>query len=212
MTCSVSGCTRATRSRYMCVMHYQRWRKTGSTELTRRYGPRGDVTARFWHYTQRGNTPDDCWQWTGTITENRRPGGGKRFLYGVLSISTNGSVKMVRAHRFSYELLIGPIPENLQLDHLCRNTLCVNPLHLEPVTNKENTDRGDAAEVNRALRLGQLYCRPHGHLLAGSNLNAAALKRGLRKCEPCRLLRAPEENRKRRERRALVQMVRPGAV
>jgi hypothetical protein len=51
----------------------------------------------------------------------------------------------VSPHRFAYELLVGPIPAGLVLDHLCRNRLCVNPNHLEPVTNSENPRRGRVA-------------------------------------------------------------------
>jgi hypothetical protein len=51
---------------------------------------------------------------------------------------------IIRAHRFAYELLVGPIPEGLVIDHLCRNRRCVNPAHLEPVTAEENWRRGDA--------------------------------------------------------------------
>ena len=73
----------------------------------------------------------DCWQWKGAESGNG---------YGKVSIS--GRMKM--AHRAIYEILIGPIPEGLVLDHLCRNRGCCNPLHMEPVTVQENTRRGEA--------------------------------------------------------------------
>ncbi len=53
--------------------------------------------------------------------------------------------KTTHAHRAAYELLIGPVPAGLHLDHLCRTPACVNPLHLEPVTNQVNTLRGEGA-------------------------------------------------------------------
>lgn len=71
---------------------------------------------------------DGCWLWTGTVL-----GSG----YGQFRVGMGH----VRAHRFAYELLVGPIPEALTLDHLCRVTSCVNPLHLEPVTASENIKR-----------------------------------------------------------------------
>lgn len=77
-----------------------------------------------------------CWEWFGTVS----PGG-----YGTLQV--NGRRK--QAHRFMYEREIGPIPDGLHLDHLCRNTLCVNPAHLEPVTPQENTRRSRTAKLTR---------------------------------------------------------------
>lgn len=68
-----------------------------------------------------------CWIWHGTIQHNR-------------PIFWNG--KKVYAHRWYWEYLNGPVPSELELDHLCRQTLCVNPDHLEAVTHKENTNRG----------------------------------------------------------------------
>lgn len=72
---------------------------------------------------------DPCWLWTGA------PNGTG---YGRILVSG----RRMMAHRFSYETYVGPIPQGLDLDHLCRVTLCVNPAHLEPVTNVENTMRG----------------------------------------------------------------------
>ena len=84
---------------------------------------------RFWRYVeQRG----ECWIWTASI----RPNG-----YG--EFRCNG--RLTRAHRFAFEQMVGPVPEGLQLDHLCRNRACVNPEHLEPVTGSVNVQRGLAA-------------------------------------------------------------------
>ncbi len=80
---------------------------------------------RFW---AKVNKTDSCWLWTGAT----RWGGYGVFHNGVL----------VPAHRLSYELARGPIPNGLVLDHLCRVTSCVNPAHLEPVTHRENILRG----------------------------------------------------------------------
>ena len=81
---------------------------------------------RFWSKVKKTN---NCWEWTAT-----RDNGYGRF-------NLNG--KLIYAHRFSYEQINGSVPKGLQLDHLCRNPICVNPEHLEAVTNKENCIRGD---------------------------------------------------------------------
>ena len=75
---------------------------------------------RFWAKVDK---TDDCWLWTA----NRTNAG-----YGHFWLDR----RMVLAHRFAYELLIGPIPDGLTLDHLCRVRACVNPAHLEAVTNR----------------------------------------------------------------------------
>lgn len=71
----------------------------------------------------------DCWIWTKSQTWNG---------YGIAAFEGHGTT----AHRVTYQLVKGPIPEGMDLDHLCRNRLCVNPDHLEPVTRKENLERG----------------------------------------------------------------------
>ena len=79
-------------------------------------------------------SPSDCWEWIGALTNK---GYGNFYLGG-----GRAAPRYTCAHRYSYERLIGPIPDGLFLDHLCRNTKCVNPSHLEPVTNRENSRRG----------------------------------------------------------------------
>jgi hypothetical protein len=77
----------------------------------------------------------DCWNWTASTD-------GKG--YGQVALGRNGGKQRLgRAHRVVYELLVGPIPEGLTLDHLCKNIICVNPDHLEPVTMGENVRRAE---------------------------------------------------------------------
>ena len=118
---------------------------------------------RFW---AKVNKTDTCWLWTAAA-----PNG-----YG--QIGAGG--KTLRAHRVAYEMLVGPIPEGLQLDHLCRVTLCVNPNHLEPVTNRENVLRGESPLAKKAR---QTECL-RGHPLSGANLYT--YPNGNRRCKICR--------------------------
>jgi len=78
----------------------------------------------------------DCWNWGDPCW----PTG-----YGYLP----GLPRLVLAHRFLYEQMVGPIPEGMEIDHLCRNRNCVNPGHLEPVTRRVNAIRGADATLRR---------------------------------------------------------------
>ncbi|WP_433730849.1 HNH endonuclease signature motif containing protein [Actinoplanes sp. CA-051413] len=82
-----------------------------------------------------------CWEWTGRT----KPSG-----YGVFRINPMGGDRL--AHRTSYEMLVGPIPDGLELDHLCRVRRCVNPDHLEPVTHQENVRRSAAPAALNARK------------------------------------------------------------
>ncbi len=88
-----------------------------------------------------------CWVWTGTKTSTG---------YGVIHEGGVDGGRRLRAHRVAYELFVGPIPEGLVLDHLCRNPLCVNPEHLEPVTIGENVRRGEPPNRTQCPR-GHAY-------------------------------------------------------
>lgn len=145
-TCSVDGCDRTGRERGWCHMHYSRWWRTGDP-LGR---SRITTEERFWARVDVG----DCWEWTGY----RAPGGYGRF--GV------GRSKNREAHRWAWEHLVGPIPDGLEIDHLCRNHACVNPDHLEPVVQQINTLRGENYVARHARKT---HC-PQGHPYSGDNV------------------------------------------
>lgn len=88
--------------------------------------PHEAAAERFW---QKVDKSGECWLWRGSA----RQGYGQINFRGI----------PMPAHRFAYELLVGPIPDGLVIDHLCRNPPCVNPAHMEPVTNEENLRRGE---------------------------------------------------------------------
>ena len=98
---------------------------------------------RFWSKVEI--TPYGCWEWCGCLTK----GGYGQFVLGT----------RVYAHRYAYKMMVGEIPEGLQVDHLCRNRSCVNPEHMEIVTRKENILRGQSLPA-KCSRL--THC-PRGH-------------------------------------------------
>jgi hypothetical protein len=122
-TCSVDGCEKRRRGRF-CAMHESRLLKHGTLDPP----PRSHAPAdeRFWRYVQK---TDGCWPWTGSINNKG---------YGQLGISRGNRSRAVYAHRFSYELHVGPIPPGMGLLHSCDNPPCVNPAHLSVGTQRDN--------------------------------------------------------------------------
>jgi hypothetical protein len=120
--------------------------------------------ARFWSKVDANGV---CWEWTGAVMSKG---------YGTISIG--GRCK--RAHRVAYELLVGPIPARLVLDHLCRVRRCVNPDHMQAVTHRENTFR---SPITAAVRnAAKTHCI-RGHPFDGTNTIVRA--DGWRRCRQC---------------------------
>lgn len=125
---------------------------------------------QFWPYVEK---QDACWLWRGPRMRNG---------YGAVYIKKHLDMA---AHRFAYELLVGVIPEGLDLDHLCRVRSCVNPTHVEPVTHAENVKRGDSGRHRWCCAPGDVC--PQGHELTGENGYIYIGKAGRRyiKCHQC---------------------------
>jgi hypothetical protein len=119
---------------------------------------------RFWN---KVDATGPCWLWTACTSGNG---------YGGFQLDG----RLQAAHRVAYELLVGPIPEGMQLDHLCRVLICVNPDHLEVVTCRENLMRSPIAPASVNSR--RVRC-VHGHELSGANLRMSNGKRQCRACE-----------------------------
>lgn len=130
---------------------------------------------RFWPKVEK---TDGCWNWTASC----QAGGYGKFLY-------DGRVQP--AHRAAYLMLVGPIPPGYQIDHLCRNRKCVNPAHLEAVTQRENWRRGESVPAQRAR---QTHCK-RGHIFDAENTYINS--RGHRSCRKCHAI---SEAARRKER------------
>ena len=130
---------------------------------------------RFWSKVNKdGPVPDyaphlgPCWMWLGAP---KQEGYGDFLLHG----------KVEYAHRVAYEWLVRPIPDGLQIDHLCRVRICVNPAHLEPVPSRVNTMRGDNPRLTSERGRSKTHC-DHGHEFTEAN---TYWHEGHRKCKAC---------------------------
>ena len=126
------------------------------------------IRGNIWLRIDKSGGDDACWPWRGATTSNG---------YGQVVIAG----RKHPVHRVAYEQLVGTIPEGLEIDHLCRNRTCANPAHMEAVTHRENTLRGETITARAAART---HC-PQGHSYAE---HGRVTKYGDRKCRICQKL------------------------
>lgn len=176
--CSIDSCSTEALAYGWCSKHYQRWKRHGDPEYAQVVRHGGADWERFWSKVEIG----DCWQWLGGTNQS----GYGRFRFSA------GHTKV--AHRVSYEWLVGPIADGLELDHLCRNRGCVNPDHLDVTDHRTNVLRGDGI-AGRAAR--REHCR-YGHPYTPENLVIKA--KGARVCRECNNASSRESKRRRRAR------------
>ena len=166
--CGWKDCARPRHRGQLCSMHAAR-RRLG---IPMDQAPRiiGDLEVRFWSKVVPAGALD-CWRWGASLND-----GG----YGQIMIGN----RPLRAHRVAWELLRGDIPTGLVIDHLCRNRACVNPWHMEPVTNEVNIERGNFRSTRRPPKT---HC-PSGHEYVGDNIRIGT--DGYRSCRACERKRA----------------------
>jgi hypothetical protein len=175
--CQAPGCEKSGRNggSKHCAMHASRLLRTGSLA-----SPRPSLMDRFFKFVEQDG---ECWRWTGLISVDG---------YGRIGID-----RVPRgAHRVAYELLRVEIPAGLHLDHLCRNRACVNPWHLEPVTNRVNVLRG-ASHVAR--QAAQTAC-VRGHEFTAEN--TVVDSRGHRGCRTCQNTKGSRRRAALREKKS----------
>lgn len=170
--CGRADCDKPHEAQGLCRNHYRVAMHAGLIQKV----PRKTIEQRFW---EKVDKTEACWIWTGALSTG----------YGFFNPSAR---EKGYAHRYSYEWSVGPIPDGMQLDHLCRNTRCVNPAHLEPVEPGENYRRGNGFS---GINSRKTHC-PGGHEYDAPNTYVDA--RGQRHCRKCRAQRQAEYKRRRR--------------
>lgn len=168
-TCSIDGCEKPHLARGWCRAHYLCWYKNGDPLVNKnpRLGWPANLVMRL-RFMPPDRLPTGCIEYTGPLDAR---GYGSQITRGP------GALR-VQTHVAAYEMLVGPVPDGLELDHLCRNPRCCNPSHLEPVTHAENMRRAGSAVT---------HCI-HGHEYTPEN--TARDGRGRRYCRACNRQRA----------------------
>jgi len=138
---------------------------------------------RFWLKVATADNVEGCWLWTAATVRG----------YGVINIGG----KVTYAHRVAYELWRGPIPDGLDIDHLCRTPRCVNAWHMEPVTRAENRRRAPISGQAK-VHAAKTHCI-NGHALTPDNLIRFTNPKFGRQCRRCHRERSRASEARRRE-------------
>jgi len=167
--CIVPDCAGPYHARSLCSRHYVQWQRGKALPIPVPDAHPRTPEERFWEKVNK-NGPlwngTHCWNW---IASTIRAGYGQ--------FKTNDRISMHRAHKWAYEQLVGPVPDGMELDHLCRRRSCVRPIHLETVTHLENVRRGRGNG-------SQTHC-PQGHPYSLENTYVNKSGRTYRRCKIC---------------------------
>jgi len=198
--CEVEGCENPINYMGMCAKHTGRFlsgrdlhaasqhEKTYKERFMEKVDKRGGFPASPYAWDE---SMGECWNWTAA---RRGMKGTCAHEYGAFRMNQ----KQMYAHRAGYEIFIGPIPEGLSLDHLCRNTLCVNPSHMEPCTLRENQLRREGMRT---------HCK-NGHEMSKEN---TVIMSGFPNRRYCRRCRADASKKYAAKKRALARTGKMGA-
>lgn len=182
--CDVPNCSRLRVTATLCRLHYRRLQSNGDPLVVQKRGAnlagKQDPAKRFWSHVDK-DSHHGCWVWTAGL----HPGGyGNFWLDG----------RTINAHRYSWELANGPVPDGLHLDHICRNRACVRPDHLEPVTMQMNILRGVSPA---ALNARKTHCI-RGHEFTEENTYRQPGNPNSRICRECVRIRQREHHQRQK--------------
>lgn len=195
-TCSFPGCDKPHKARGWCQTHYRFWRLYGDPGKRLRIRNTGTPEERWWaRVNKNGPIPEHrpdlgpCWLWTGQVGWQG---------YGKFS---NEHGKSIHAHNWGYRRFVGPIPEGLVPDHLCRVTSCVKvlpdehgPAHLEPVTQLVNVHRSRATKW-LGVTCADPGCQRQAESLGLCKKHHETLTRKRKPCKRCGGPKGPGERR-----------------
>ena len=179
-TCLVDRCERQPSRLRLCSKHYQRLNNNWNTADPK------DIDYRFWRNCEIKET--GCWEWLGYTN----PAG-----YGQFG-SENGTVML--SHRWAYRRFVGELIDGLTIDHLCRNTKCCNPEHLEQVTLQENLKRTTGLRFSHYAKGDRTHCSK-GHELTPENRYKRKGRVNSYLCKICTSEYHRERNRRKKNER-----------